>query len=53
MPSGGGHDAQAFIEAGIPSSMIFVRDANRSRKPQEHIELSDLGIAARLLVHTS
>lgn len=51
MPSGGGHDAQAFIEAGIPSSMIFVRNTNGSHNPQEHMEISDLNAAARLLVH--
>lgn len=42
MPSGGGHDAAVFANAGIPSAMIFVRNRNGSHNPHEAMEISDL-----------
>lgn len=42
MPSGGGHDAAVFANAGIPSAMIFVRNRNGSHNPDEAMEISDL-----------
>lgn len=42
MPSGGGHDAAVFANAGIPSAMIFVRNRNGSHNPDEDMEVSDL-----------
>lgn len=42
MPSGGGHDAAVFANAGIPSAMIFVRNRNGSHNPNEAMEVSDL-----------
>ena len=42
MPSGGGHDAAVFANAGIASAMIFVRNRNGSHNPQEAMEISDL-----------
>ena len=42
MPSGGGHDAAVFANAGIPSAMIFVRNKNGSHNPYESMEISDL-----------
>lgn len=42
MPSGGGHDAAVFANAGIPSAMVFVRNRNGSHNPDEAMEISDL-----------
>lgn len=42
MPSGGGHDAAIFANAGIPSAMVFVRNRNGSHNPEESMEISDL-----------
>lgn len=42
MPSGGGHDAAVFANAGIPSAMIFVRNRNGSHNPDEAMEIPDL-----------
>lgn len=46
--SGAGHDAAAFIHAGIPSAMLFVRcRAGLSHHPDEYVAPAD--IAAALL----
>ncbi|MEJ8472553.1 Zn-dependent hydrolase [Roseibium algae] len=42
MPSGGGHDAAVFANAGIPSAMVFVRNRNGSHNPEEAMEIPDL-----------
>lgn len=42
MPSGAGHDAAVFAQAGIPTGMIFVRNQNGSHNPDEHMEIADL-----------
>lgn len=42
MPSGGGHDAAVFANAGIPSAMVFVRNRNGSHNPDEAMEITDL-----------
>lgn len=47
--SGGGHDAQEFKCCGIPSSMIFVRNANGSHNADEAMEMTDFAEGARLL----
>ena len=47
--SGGGHDAGDFAQAGIPTGMIFIRNAEGSHNPHESMELPDFGIAVRLL----
>jgi beta-ureidopropionase / N-carbamoyl-L-amino-acid hydrolase len=39
--SGAGHDAADFHDAGIPSSMIFVRNANGSHNPDEAMAMAD------------
>jgi N-carbamoyl-L-amino-acid hydrolase len=49
MPSGGGHDAAVFANAGIPSGMVFVRNANGSHNPREHMDLDDFIIAASVI----
>lgn len=49
MPSGGGHDAAVFANAGIPAGMVFVRNANGSHNPREDMDLDDLIIAASVI----
>lgn len=41
IPSGAGHDAAVFAEAGIPSAMIFVRNEHGSHNPKEAMTLED------------
>ncbi|MDF1584814.1 hydantoinase/carbamoylase family amidase [Marinimicrococcus flavescens] len=52
LPSGAGHDAAVFANAGIPSAMIFVRNANGSHNPHEAMEIEDL-LAAIDLMHAA
>ena len=47
--SGASHDAAAFAYAGVPMGMLFVRNANGSHNPSEHMEIADLLHATRLL----
>lgn len=49
MASGGGHDAQEFTRAGIPSAMIFVRNANGSHVAEEAMEMRDFELGTQLL----
>lgn len=42
MPSGAGHDAAVFANAGVPAAMVFVRNANGSHNPDEAMEICDL-----------
>jgi beta-ureidopropionase / N-carbamoyl-L-amino-acid hydrolase len=49
MASGGGHDAQEFMRAGIASAMIFVRNANGSHVANEGMTLDDLAAGVRLI----
>lgn len=42
MPSGGGHDAAVFANAGVPAGMIFVRNRGGSHNPGEDMEIDDL-----------
>jgi N-carbamoyl-L-amino-acid hydrolase len=41
IPSGAGHDAAVFANAGIPSGMIFVRNRNGSHNPEEDMTIDD------------
>ena len=41
VPSGAGHDAAVFANAGVPSAMVFVRNENGSHNPHEAMELDD------------
>jgi len=41
IPSGAGHDAAVFANAGIPSGMIFVRNRNGSHNPDEAMAIDD------------
>jgi N-carbamoyl-L-amino-acid hydrolase len=47
IPSGAGHDAAVFANAGIPSAMIFVRNEHGSHNPREAMAIDDFlaGIA--------
>ena len=48
IPSGAGHDASLFANAGIASAMLFVRNQNGSHNPHEAMHIDDfmLGVAA-------
>ncbi|MBS0659214.1 MAG: Zn-dependent hydrolase [Verrucomicrobia bacterium] len=50
VPSGAGHDAAAFIAAGIPAAMLFVRcRAGVSHHPDEFVALEDIEAAIAVL----
>jgi N-carbamoyl-L-amino-acid hydrolase len=50
MPSGAGHDAAVFAQAGVPTGMLFVRNSHGSHNPMEHMALEDFGAALQVLV---
>ena len=47
IPSGAGHDAAVFANAGIPSAMIFVRNENGSHNPDEAMTIDDFAVGRR------
>ncbi len=49
MASGAGHDAATFAHAGIPTAMLFVRNAGGSHNPDESMDLEDFARAAAIL----
>lgn len=49
MPSGGGHDAVAFAQAGVPAGMLFVRNQNGSHNPHEAMRLEDFADACAIV----
>ncbi|GGG24523.1 Zn-dependent hydrolase [Caldovatus sediminis] len=49
MPSGGGHDAAAFAQAGVPAGMLFVRNQNGSHNPREDMRMEDFAAACAVL----
>lgn len=49
MPSGGGHDAAVFANAGVPSAMVFVRNRNGSHNPDEAMESEDLIVGSGII----
>ncbi len=51
MPSGGGHDAAAFAQAGIPAAMVFVRNQNGSHTPLEDMRMEDFTAACIAITH--
>ncbi|AHF76813.1 Allantoate amidohydrolase [Sodalis praecaptivus] len=57
MPSGAGHDAALFAAQGVPTAMLFVRNANGSHNPAESMALADFaaatGVLAALLARRS
>ena len=49
MPSGAGHDAQDFANAGFRAGMIFVRNSHGSHNPHESMDMADFALGTRLL----
>lgn len=49
MPSGAGHDAAVFQQEGIPTGMIFIRNAHGSHNPAEAMALEDFLVAVDVL----
>ena len=49
LPSGAGHDAAVFAHVGVPTAMLFVRNARGSHNPAEHMEMDDFLKATRVL----
>jgi N-carbamoyl-L-amino-acid hydrolase len=45
------HDTATFTVAGVPSAMLFVRNANGSHNPREAMEIDDFLQAAAVLTH--
>ena len=50
MASGGGHDAVAFAQAGVPSGMLFVRNQHGSHNPHEAMRAEDFASATTVLM---
>ncbi len=50
MPSGGGHDAAAFAQAGVPAGMLFVRNQNGSHNPHEAMRMEDFAAGCAVLM---
>ncbi len=53
IPSGAGHDAAVFSQAGIPTGMIFVRNQNGSHNPLESMDLADLAAAIGVMARVA
>ncbi len=49
LASGAGHDAAVFSSFGVPSGMIFIRNAHGSHNPDEAMAIEDFSLAAGLL----
>jgi len=49
MPSGAGHDAATYAQAGVPSTMLFIRNENGSHNPDEHMDMADFDHALSVL----
>ncbi len=49
MPSGGGHDAVAFAQAGVPAGMVFVRNQHGSHNPHEAMRMEDFAAATAVV----
>lgn len=49
VPSGAGHDAAVFAQAGVPTGMIFVRNQNGSHNPKEDMDVADLMQAVKVM----
>jgi N-carbamoyl-L-amino-acid hydrolase len=50
LPSGAGHDAALFATFGVPTAMIFIRNAHGSHNPDEAMDIADFGQATALLM---
>jgi N-carbamoyl-L-amino-acid hydrolase len=53
VPSGAGHDAALFANAGIPCGMIFVRNQHGSHNPEEGMLIDDFIDATDVLYRTA
>ncbi len=49
IPSGGGHDAAVFSNAGVPTGMVFVRNRNGSHNPEEAMDIKDFLLASGIV----
>jgi beta-ureidopropionase / N-carbamoyl-L-amino-acid hydrolase len=49
IPSGAGHDAAVFANAGIPSAMVFIRNEHGSHNPHEAMDIDDFLTGTGLL----
>ena len=49
LASGAGHDAAVFAHSGVPTGMLFIRNAHGSHNPDEGMELDDLLLGTRIL----
>jgi N-carbamoyl-L-amino-acid hydrolase len=49
MASGAGHDCATFAGLGVPSAMLFLRNAHGSHNPEEALDLADVGAALAVL----
>ncbi len=49
LPSGAGHDAAVYAEAGIPAAMLFIRNRNGSHNPDEAMDMADFDAALAVL----
>jgi N-carbamoyl-L-amino-acid hydrolase len=50
MASGGGHDAAAFAQAGVPAAMLFVRNQNGSHNPHEAMRMEDFAAGCAVML---
>lgn len=49
MASGAGHDCATFAGMGVPSAMLFLRNAHGSHNPEESLDMADVGAALAVL----
>ena len=52
IPSGAGHDAGDFSNAGVPSAMIFIRNPHGSHNPDEAMAIEDFAKGVQVLART-
>jgi N-carbamoyl-L-amino-acid hydrolase len=50
LPSGAGHDAAVFANLGVPSALLFIRNAHGSHTPEEAMEMADFTTATTVLL---
>ena len=49
LPSGAGHDAAVFANAGIKTGMIFIRNDKGSHNPDEAMDIKDFMVGLSIL----
>ncbi|MSO92999.1 MAG: Zn-dependent hydrolase [Rhodospirillales bacterium] len=52
IPSGAGHDAGDFANAGVPTAMIFIRNPHGSHNPDEDMAIDDFAKGVQVLART-